>query len=235
MSSRDEIAAKKLFVYLSTFGQMSTTVQQGLTIESNPGGNSLILHGKSGLKLSDDTVKVLCIGLSDCGLSLNTLALACHSITDVGALEIGKLVSNPNIGIRNLNLAGNEIRTPSNLGIANGKLEVLNLSCNPLGEAGGMELMSFVQNNNSLEALDVGCCDLNLKSSIGLITSLHENTKLKSLNIDRPLLNHSKQEETTDHLSRVILDKTSGLTNLYMRYHTFGDRGARMLSDALSR
>ena len=239
--SKDEEsrALKKFLVYLSAFGDtFCSFVQSGLVATGDGGNNNSLTiasHGQPHLKLTDDTVKVLCTGILECGMTLASLTLKFHSISDVGASVIGNLVTSPTVGLRYLDLEGNDISTPSVLGISNSKLELLNLSSNPIGEKGGMELATFVQNNNNLTFLGVSCCDLNLKASIGLITSLHDNTRLGVLHMDKPLLNFSKQEETTDHLSRVLLDKTSGLRELSMKNHTFGDRGARLLSDALSR
>ncbi len=156
---------------------------------------------------------------------------------DVGAAEIGALVANPDCPLLLLDLEGNDINTPSSLRIFDPQchLEVLDLSYNPLGETGGLELASYVQNNVKLQSLLVSGSNLNLKASIGLITSLHENQNLSVLGMDKPLLNFSKQEEVTDHISRVLLDKSSGLRELSLRFHGLQDRGARLLSDALSR
>lgn len=227
-------ALKKFFLYLSAFGSgLNIAVQNNFFIGDL---NSLSIAGlKSGLQLNDDLVKVLCAGIVDCGVRLHSLSLKCHLITDTGAAEIGKLVSNPNVGLKELDLEGNDISTPSLLSVGSDNLFSLDLSSNPLGEKGGMELASFLQSNLRLKYLGVNCCDLNLVASIGLITALHDNTNLQVLKMDKPLLNYSKQEETTDHISRVLLNKSSALQQLSMRYHAFGDRGSRMLSDALSR
>ncbi len=98
-----------------------------------------------------------------------------------------------------------------------------------------MELATYVQGNGRLQALLVNGSNLNLKASIALTTSLHETTTLAVLGLDKPLLNFSKQEEVTDHISRVLLNKDSGLRELSLRFHGLQDRGARLLSDALSR
>lgn len=114
-------------------------------------------------------------------------------------------------------------------------MEYLDLSYNPLGEAGGMEVADFSAYNKSLQNLYLNGCNLNLKATIAVITSLNDNSNLEVLELDRPLLNYSRQEEVSDHINRVILAKNSHLTELSLRNHGILDIGACLLADALSR
>ncbi len=85
----------------------------------------------------------------------------------------------------------------------NNSITTLILDGCKIGHRGGISLASMLQVNKSLQKLSLSATDLDTDSVIALATVLQGNTSLTSLDLSRPLL-HSKLEETTIHISRML-------------------------------
>lgn len=193
-------------------------------------------------------------------IHLETLILKFHRLSVNGVRDIGKYMYIKS-SLTCLDLEGNDINgdaiSPLRLNEKNiCPLKSLNLSSNPLGQEGGMSLAHALAKNNSLKALYINNCGIPLTSLIAIFTSLSRSTSssltavdeegnsnfnpesscLEIFEIDRPLLwsNSNKEEEGTDHLSRLILCDTP-LSTLSLCQHNMQDFGARLLSDSLAR
>ena len=74
---------------------------------------------------------------------------------------------------------------------------------NPLQRKGGIQMAAMLQVNRTLERLSLAGTDLHTDCVIAMATVLQGNSTLKSLDLSRPLL-HSKMEEPTIHMSRML-------------------------------
>jgi Ran GTPase-activating protein (RanGAP) involved in mRNA processing and transport len=193
-------------------------------------------------------------------IHLETLILKFHRLSVNCVKDIGKYMYIKST-LKFLDLEGNDINgdtiSPLRLNEKNTcPLESLNLSSNPLGQEGGMALAHALSKNNSVKALYVNNCGIPLTSLIAIFTSISRSTSssltaideegnaiynpdpscLEIFEIDRPLLcsNSNKEEEGTDHLSRLLL-ADSPLSTLSLCQHNMQDFGARLLSDSLAR
>ena len=177
---------------------------QNLTIP----GSKLNAYGTScNCRLDDDHISALVKGLLSANIQLQTLSLPNHNITDKGFDIICSDVADRHL--LHLDLEGNSIcgNGISGLSLDSGKssLLTLNLSCNPLTIAAGMEIADSLRMNYKLSEINLSNCGFNLNVIVALATTLRQNASLEILRLDRPLTNTlTRQEEGIDHLSRLL-------------------------------
>ena len=213
---------------------------------------SLELKGsKLEFRMNDELVSSLCQSLSDVGIILESLLLPFNDLTDISCEIISKTLLRPrerdpqSLFVENLSLEGNSI---THVGVTHLQLQSnklcpllsLNLSGNSLGLAGGMQIATAMKTNRSLRALILNSCGFPLNALIAIATALGEDVikkkpVLEVLEIDRAIVGSSKGEESTDHFSRILLNKTNSLSDVSLKFHSISDFGARVLADALSR
>ncbi len=85
----------------------------------------------------------------------------------------------------------------------NTSVEHIVLDGNHVNRKGGIEIAAMLQVNKTLTHLSLTSSDLHTDAIIALATVLHGNKTVLYLDISRPLL-HSKLEESTIHLSRML-------------------------------
>jgi len=212
---------------------------------------SVILNGsKCGFRLDDQQVAAITQCLVQSQLLLETLCLTYHAITDAGlehicsSLLAPQEVDSQSMHLEILDLEGNDITEAGleHLRLGSSKacpLLSLNLSCNPLGESGGIALAAALQSNRSLRQLLVNNCGFTLNALLAISTSMGiegqgKKSVLEEIQIDRPILDKSIKEDGADHFSRVLLQSTA-LSDLSLRFHSIGDLGARLLASSLGR
>ena len=79
-----------------------------------------------------------------------------------------------------------------------------------LGNAGGIQVAAMLQVNRTILQLSLANTDLDTDCIIAMATVLQGNQSLQKIDLSRPLL-HSKLEESTIHLSRMLQVDTIGL------------------------
>lgn len=176
--------------------------------------------------------------LSNLHATLQSLSLPNHDITSIG-LEY--ILNKLGAYIQDLDVSYNNIQDLSFLLQFSGKcsLHQLNLSFNPLGRVGGMQLGELLSieslSSVKLKKLKINSCDLDLTSLIFLMSSMNENNYLEVIELNRPLNITSKREEILSHLNRVLLNPINSISSISLKYHQIKDDGMIMLSDAISR
>lgn len=105
------------------------------------------------------------------------------------------------------------INTPHSLGMYitqtscpiqfNTSLTCLSLTGCKIGRKGGVAVASMLQVNTGINKLDLSNTDLDTDSMIALATVLQGNRSVKCIDLSSPLL-HSKLEETTIHVSKML-------------------------------
>lgn len=82
-------------------------------------------------------------------------------------------------------------------------MSTLSLGGCKIGHSGGIHIASMLQVNNTIRKLDLSSTDLDTDCVIAIATVLHGNKSVSSIDLSRPLL-HSKFEETTVHISKML-------------------------------
>lgn len=191
---------------------------------------------KSDFRIDDNFLHQLVEHIIASGLQIRRVTLRNHRITSVGIKRhFSKLYDQGYI--TSLDLQGNDVDgrcLPSfQLSSHDCPLESLNLSYNPLiGAEGGMVLSECLHGNGRLRHLYLNSCGFDLTSMIAILSALRNLSALETLHIDRPVLK-TKQEEGTDHLSRVLLASPS-LRDLSLKYASMHDFGARVIAEHMS-
>jgi Ran GTPase-activating protein (RanGAP) involved in mRNA processing and transport len=186
-------------------------------------------------KVDDVGLAAIVESLRECKIDVRSLSLRNNFITTAGFEGfIGRLVTERKL--KYLDLKGNDIEGQGiralHLASAENELEYLDLSFNTgLGSEGGMKLAESLTTNTRLKHLLINSCGLDLSTLIHIISSLEGNYAIETLEIDRPLI-QSKEDEESDHLSRII-EKTSTLRKLSLRYSGITDFGAKLMADTL--
>jgi hypothetical protein len=169
---------------------------------------TLNIPGSEKYRLDDDHIFTLTTGIADANIQLKTLSLCYHRISDIGFENICTDIVRK-VKLLHLDLEGNDILGANlfalQLQSSDCPLLSLNLSCNPLALTTGMTIANSLRSNQNLISIGANNCGFNLNVIIALAATLKQNSTLEILKIDRPLLNTiTRQEEGTDHLSRLL-------------------------------
>lgn len=216
---------------------------------SNPGFNYI---QESSLRLDDEDVKALVFAIHSTRTPIESLSLKYNNITNIGLEYISNYLIEQNPFETNLNdkndrtgqllyldLQGNEITNLESLKLHNSNinnLKYLNISNNFLGETGGLQLASSLGTNRKLKSLIANHCNFTLKAMIGIVTNICGNKVLEELEIDKPLLlANTIQGQLSNHLSRVLLEKSTRLCKLSLRWCSIQDNCVRLLTDSICR
>jgi hypothetical protein len=178
-------------------------------------------------RIDDKHISAIFSALRTIDIPLKDITFRYQKITDKGLAEIAEFVLS--YGVLSLDLQGNDIEgtTLSELQLDSPELcplEHLNISCNPLQPVFGMFLGDVLSSNGRLRSLAASSCGFKVSAVIAIATSLRDNRSLQQLILDRPLLDSSKEEETTEHISTTLEGPTA-----------IRDFGARLLATSLSR
>ena len=188
-------------------------------------------------RLHDSHVQAIVKGLMIANISLHTLSLKNHRITDIGFESICSSIANRN-ELLHLDLSQNSIHgeNMSALQLSNTSCPLLsfNLSCNPLCRTAGMVIANDLRTNHKLLTFEASNCGLNLSAIIAIATTLKQNSVLRTLKVDRPLVDvMTHQEEGVDHVSRLLTSRISRLEMITLRYHCIAEFGASLLATAI--
>ena len=207
--------------------------------------HELILHGStengsklfSSNRLQDSHVLAIVKALKIANISLRTLSLTNHRITDIGFESICSSIANRN-EVLHLDLSQNSIHgeNMSALQLSNASCPLLsfNLSYNPLCRTAGMVIANDLRTNHKLLTLEASNCGLSLSAIIAIATTLKQNSVLRTLKVDRPLVDMmTHQEEGVDHISRLLTSRISRIEKLTLRYHCIAEFGASLLATAI--
>ena len=188
-------------------------------------------------RIDDDYLSCLLESLVAANIPLESLILKNNRITSLGI--INSLSNYICLGTLNyLDLEGNDLDGHCipyfALSQADCPLISLNISCNPhIAAPGGMVLADALLVNHRLQHLFVNNCGFDLTTIIAIISALRENFRMETIEMDRPLLT-SRQEEESDHVSRLLLNPSS-FAALSLRHSRIGDFGCRLIADSLTR
>jgi len=119
---------------------------------------------------------------------LRSLDLSHNRIGDLGAQALGTVLLQPQLRLKELNLADNEIRIDGvrALGDAlavNRSLSFLSLRLNRVTDLGGCALFDGLRTNTTLTSLDVSNNEIAEKAARSLVLALQENRSLTSLSL----------------------------------------------------
>ena len=217
---------------------LSTAIKDQL-LSSND-NTSIIIQGKliSDRKdrLNDNNLVTLLQSLQT-QKNIGSLSLSCHDLTSKSLPVLGEYISSNNSSLQHLDIQNNDITNEyldEFLLIQCHSLISLNLSYNVnLSKQSGISLSNYLTTNKSLKSLYLNNVGFDLTAILAVITSLSENSTLERLELNRPLINNSTKEEICDHISRLLLYKTSILSHISLRLACIHDQGIKHIKDSL--
>ena len=217
---------------------LSTAIKDQL-LSSND-NTSIIIQGKliSDRKdrLNDNNLVTLLQSLQT-QKNIGSLSLSCHDLTSKSLPVLGEYISSNNSSLQHLDIQNNDITNEyldEFLLIQCHSLISLNLSYNVnLSKQSGISLSNYLTTNKSLKSLYLNNVGFDLTAILAVITSLSENSTLERLELNRPLINNSTKEEICDHISRLLLYKTSILSHISLRRACIHDQGIKHITDSL--
>jgi hypothetical protein len=213
---------------------------------------SLVVNGNETpgrFRLDDEDIRIVAQTLLLSNIPLESLTLRFNRITDIGMKFIGQYLFQQRrtneavvqrvMSITYLDVEGNDITTLESLKIHTSKvnnLKYLNISSNPLGEMGGLQLASSLSTNRRLRTLIANNCGFTLNVMIGIFTSLYGNKTLEEIEFDRSLLlSKTIDQELCDHLSRLLLERSTALSYISLRWSNITDVGIKLLVASLAK
>ena len=216
---------------------LSTAIKDQL-LSSND-DTSILIQGKLILdrkdRLNDDNLITLLQSLQT-QKNIGSLSLSCHELTSKSLPILGEFVNINSSSLQHLDIPNN--------GITNEHLDVFLLHCHSLvslnlsynvnlSKQSGVSLSNCLTTNKSLKSLYLNNVGFDLTAILAVITSLSENSTLEILELNRPLINNSTKEEICDHISRLLLYKTSRLYHISLRQACIHDRGIKHITESL--
>ena len=168
--------------------------------------------------------------------NIGSLSLSCHELTSKSLPVLEEFVNINSSSLQHLDIQNNDI-TNEHLDeflLKCHSLVSLNLSYNVnLSKQSGISLSNYLTTNKSLKSLYLNNVGFDLTAILAVITSLSEKSTLERLELNRPLINNSTKEEICDHISRLLLYKTSILYHISLRQVCIHDQGIKHMTDSL--
>lgn len=135
--------------------------------------------------------------------------------------------------VRTLKLALNDINSESSIeklkqSLLHSHLKELDLSFNPIGNAGIKVLATALSSASTLESLNLMACDFNHIGAQPLMQVLQRNQRLRTLNLDRNVFDGRRLK-----ILREFAANNGGLTCVSMNYCHLGEEGAFFFSQGL--